>query len=109
MGFKKHREKEESSGKIWYFFYNTGKRRRASEKIGEHRKKKELWYNTKKMWSSPRKAGEIGENTGKRWRNTRKKWRAIFFRASPVRAEPCFFISAAFSFFRAGGSRTENR
>ena len=65
---------------------NTGKKRRAPEKAGEHRKneefskhrkKKELGYNTKKMWSSPREAGEIGENTGKRWRNTRKTWRAF--------------------------------
>ena len=57
---------------------NTGKKRRALEKAGEHRKKKELWYNTKKAGSSPGKAGEMGENTGKRWRNTRKKWRALY-------------------------------
>ena len=55
---------------------NTGKKRRALEKAGEHRKNKELWYNTKKAGSSPGKAGEMGENTGKRWRNTRKTWRA---------------------------------
>lgn len=58
------------------FFQKYQKKEKTSKKAGEHRKKKELRYNTKKMWSSPREADEIGENTGKSWRNTGKKWRA---------------------------------
>ena len=57
-------------------FQKYQEKEKALKKAGEHRKKKELWYNTKKMWSSLGKAGEIGENTGKRWRNTRETWRA---------------------------------
>ena len=76
QGTFKTPEKQEELRKSLVFFRKYQEKEKASKKAGEHRKKKELWYNTKKMWSSPREAGEMEENTGKRWRNTRNTWRA---------------------------------
>ena len=53
---------EKTTGKRW----RKNQKKRGGPKAGEHRKKKELRYNTKKMWSYPREAGEMGENTGKK-------------------------------------------
>ena len=77
-------EKRGELRKSLVFFRKHQEKEKASKKSGEHWKKKELWYNTKKMWSSLREAGEIGENTGKRWKNTRETWRALFYGRSMV-------------------------
>ena len=62
------------------FLLQHRKKERASEKTGEHRKKKELWYNTKKMWSSPRKVGEIGKNTRKKMEKHQKNVESHLFK-----------------------------
>ena len=43
---------------------NTGKKRRAPEKAGEHRKREELFSSTEKRWRASGKSGEAKEKSG---------------------------------------------
>ena len=50
--------------KIGWDSKNTGKKRRAPEKAGEHQKREELFSSTEKRWRASGKSGEAKEKSG---------------------------------------------
>ena len=59
---KKHREKEENSGKVWCFFENTRKRKKLKKKLVNTRK-------VRSFLAAPEKRGELPESLVKLKKN----------------------------------------